>query len=426
MNLLLEKGMSQLRAENYQAAIDIFRSNHDTRYAYLTGIAQYKAGMLDESLKTFAELYHTDPSNIDLVYNYGVISLTIGSDSMALSCFKRVVELDPENLDGHYNLAYVGIKLDKKAALKSLNYLLKLTVDRHNIQYMKHAHYMRAQLLLESNKFADGFKDLFLSQKSAHDKNSGNILLVQGDDHVEYIQLIRYAMLIAEKGTKVFCSLPNSLVGLFKPLESKTFKVLKKNERPSGLADSDVIETVNINMLPHLFNPKLNKLPKFTPYIPTPAKNSVNPGCLFKESEKLQVGIFWNNTLLLNDFSELLELDWVEWTLLPLKLDDEEQQLLRELGSKYNHTGKAVKKFTDMAAVISQLDLVISVNNVIAHIAGAMGKDVWLLLEEQTNWHWSSSASTSKWYPSVSIFRKRAKESWTSTIFDMQKKLYKV
>jgi len=75
-----------------------------------------------------------------------------------------------------------------------------------------------------------------------------------------------------------------------------------------------------------------------------------------------------------------------------------------------------LRDFADTAAVIGQLDLVITVDTAIAHLAGAMGKPVWVLLPRVPDFRWLLDRTTSPWYPSVRLFRKRQADTWDAVI----------
>jgi glycosyl transferase family 9 (putative heptosyltransferase) len=83
-------------------------------------------------------------------------------------------------------------------------------------------------------------------------------------------------------------------------------------------------------------------------------------------------------------------------------------------GSGLMEVGERLKNFSDTAALISQLDLVISVDTSVAHLAGALGKPVWILLTHAPDWRWLLKRDTSPWYPSARLFRQNETREWAS------------
>jgi ADP-heptose:LPS heptosyltransferase len=84
------------------------------------------------------------------------------------------------------------------------------------------------------------------------------------------------------------------------------------------------------------------------------------------------------------------------------------------------------KDFSDTAALIENLDLVISVDTAIAHLAGAMNKPIWLILPFEPEWRWLTERTDSPWYPSMRIFRQNTFNGWVGVIAKIKKKLEKL
>ena len=85
--------------------------------------------------------------------------------------------------------------------------------------------------------------------------------------------------------------------------------------------------------------------------------------------------------------------------------------------------GSRLNDFVDIAALIQQLDLVIKVDTAVAHLAGAMGKPVWVALPFAADWPWIVETSESPWYPSMRLFRQRQPGNWKQVFIDIRKAL---
>jgi hypothetical protein len=87
------------------------------------------------------------------------------------------------------------------------------------------------------------------------------------------------------------------------------------------------------------------------------------------------------------------------------------------------HIGDELASFGDTAAVISMLDLVITVDTAVAHLAGALGKPLWLLLASNPDWRWQLNRSDSPWYPTARLFRQLRADDWESVIAEVGRTL---
>jgi hypothetical protein len=124
------------------------------------------------------------------------------------------------------------------------------------------------------------------------------------------------------------------------------------------------------------------------------------------------------------DLSNLLPLLDVDATFVSLQKDVRaaDMETLKK-GSSIIHFGNELDGFSDTAALISHLDLVISVDTAIAHLAGALGKPVWILLTHVPDWRWLLDRDDSPWYPTARLFRQSETREWNSAIMRVREAL---
>ena len=154
---------------------------------------------------------------------------------------------------------------------------------------------------------------------------------------------------------------------------------------------------------------------------------------------KLRVGLVWSGgirpedkeNLIVNDrrnipLSDILALENIQNVELHSLQKGElaESELTEALASKRcgknirNHANNLLD-FSDTAALIENLDLIISVDTAVAHLAGSLGKPIWMLNRYNTDWRWGQASESSLWYPSMKIFRQRTPGNWASVIDDV-------
>jgi hypothetical protein len=172
--------------------------------------------------------------------------------------------------------------------------------------------------------------------------------------------------------------------------------------------------------LPHIFGTTLKNIPAKIPYLyPDTKTNSI---LLSNNDHKFKIGIAWagnpehindhNRSVDLKRFGCLLDVGDCEFFSLQV---GEHSEDIKQCG--YHHIikdlGKQFTNFHHTALAILQLDLVISVDTAVAHLAGALGKPVWTLLPFMPDWRWMLNRSDSPWYPSMTLFRQKEIGNWT-------------
>lgn len=122
--------------------------------------------------------------------------------------------------------------------------------------------------------------------------------------------------------------------------------------------------------------------------------------------------------------AEMLPLvcDWAEWVSLQKDVRESDIELLTTRPD-IRQVGNDVKDFADTAALVEFMDLVVTVDTSVAHLAGAMGKPVWILNRFETFWRWLLERTDSPWYASVKLFRQPAPGDWASVIHPMREEL---
>ena len=259
---------------------------------------------------------------------------------------------------------------------------------------------------------------LWLGKESLADKT---ILLHAEQGLGDTIQFCRYAQQLAALGARVVLEVQPPLKALLQGLDGAAL-VLGRGER---LPDFDC--HCPLLSLPLAFKVDLANISGQSYLHSDPDKRQAWQARLGSSRNK-RVGLVWsgstghqndhNRSLALADIQELLR-DQADYYCLQKELRPADQATLAST-SGVQFLGESFRDFSDTAAVVALMDLVITVDTSVAHLAGAMGKDVWLLLAYSPDWRWLLERNDSPWYDSARLFRQPALGDWVSVLAEVQ------
>jgi len=231
------------------------------------------------------------------------------------------------------------------------------------------------------------------------------------------IQFVRYLPMVKTRGGTVIFEVWKPLLGLL-----RSFKCIDELVELSSEGKSDVNFDLYVSLLdlPNIFGTTLETIPDEVPYIRADREKAKRlrqrlSGSVFK------VGIVWagksthgndhNRSCTLKSFSQLAQIDGVQ--LYSLQKDSAALQLTElKMTIAIENLAEECEDFSDTAAVIENLELVISVDTAVAHLAGAMGEDVWTLLPFAPDWRWMLGRDNSPWYLTMRLFRQPEPGCW--------------
>ncbi|MBI2353846.1 MAG: tetratricopeptide repeat protein [Deltaproteobacteria bacterium] len=304
-------------------------------------------------------------------------------------------------------------------------------------------HCNRALALLSVGRYAEGWQDLQWRKKTIAEDlppfafltpdlvvgsiNGKSVLVHTEQGFGDTIHSIRYARLLADKGARVVVSAPPELVRILAVCPGVT-RVIPHGE----LLPNCDFQTLMMD-LPWLFNTTLETIPAETPYLSV-ADNVMNAWRQrISNSGRLKVGLVWkcgevgrlNREMRSFDFqtySPLLGLADIDYYSLQVGEDDLDSGTLVTYNNINDLTGD-LRDFADTAALISLLDHVVTIDSAVAHLAGALGKPVSLLLPSFREWRWADRDGYALWYPSVQIFSQREADGWFEVVCQVSNQL---
>jgi len=220
------------------------------------------------------------------------------------------------------------------------------------------------------------------------------------------IQIIRFAPLVKKVANEVIVWAQPKLIPLLETMDGIDQLLPLHDGTPEVEYDIDV-ETME---LPHIFRTTLQTLPATVPYL------HVEPLYIVPKTNQLTVGLVWKG----GDWDERRNITFP--TLLPLANIPNIQLIILQGNAKtaglQEGLGINASEYTFMehARIIKGLDLMITVDSMPAHLAGALGVPVWNLLQAKADWRWMNDREDSPWYPTMRLFRQEQEDDWEGVI----------
>ncbi|WP_415713510.1 tetratricopeptide repeat protein [Maridesulfovibrio sp.] len=362
------------------------------------------------------------PDNPGALSNLGNVLRRLGKLKEAVGCHRRAIELDRKFIDAYYNLGLVLQDLGKlDEAIRLYNYCLKFKPDDDRVSWDK------SLALLSKGDFINGF-ELYEYRwkheqlKARHFRqplwdgsslNGKRIFVYAEQGFGDTLHFCRYIPLLAKAGGRVVFECQTELISLLEGLDGVE-EIVRDRER---LPDFDF--QVPLLSLPRIMKHDTKSIPCECPYIKPPAQAGFPVHV--PQGTKLKVGIAWagkpthkndhNRSVSIENFLPFAWLPGV--TLYSLQKGPESAQrdeagcgvLVRDLGN-------GCDDFADTAKVMGQLDLIITVDTSVAHLAGALNLPVWVALPYNPDWRWMLKRNDSPWYPSMTLFRQKKPGDW--------------
>jgi tetratricopeptide (TPR) repeat protein len=359
----------------------------------------------EEALCLFDKALQLDPNYISAIINKGFALHSLKRYEEAVLSYERAIILDPNNSDAHYNLACtLFCQFKFEPAWKYYEWRFKK---------MNHQESKKVTNLIPKWDGVESNKTIF-------------ILAEQGlGDQILHLSILPKL----EKYTNKFIvSVDSKLILLL----SRSFPEITFIDRKSQIDLQYIDEQIPMASLGSIFRNNVKDFPKFTNYIKSRKDNLI---IINRKKQRKIIGISWksaNNTRLnaknipVEIFSKLLiNNDYIHWVNLQYgSISDEFNFFKNQLGVEIDEINGVdfYENIDDLACVISQCEIVVTISNITAHIAGAMGKKVVLLLPYANNklWYWEDINGMSIWYPSVMCFKQKTPGCWDEVIHEVK------
>ncbi|MCC3407550.1 MAG: tetratricopeptide repeat protein [Microcoleus sp. PH2017_10_PVI_O_A] len=370
----------------YQRAIEAEPNNPKGHYNL--GNSYLAAGKIEQAISSFELAISLQPNYVEALTNLGSAVELLGDVNRAISYYNQALALDPNCVKAHFNLGLV--------------LLLTGDLPRGLAEYEWRWHTDQAKKLQRLNFDKPVWE--------GSDLNGQTILLRCEQGLGDAIQFVRYAAIVRQKGGKVIISCYQELKRLFKQIPGIEQVAVRVEELPDFQVQAPLMS------LPHILGTTLDNIPANVPYLAAPPNWQFSLNC----DRNFKVGIVWAGSsehlkdfVRSSDFSyflKFLDIPGVSFYSLQKEVSADDRSLLTQ--TSVIDLSDNLNDFADTAAVISQLDLVICVDTAVAHLAGALGKPVWILLSFMPDWRWMLAREDSPWYPTARLFRQSKPGDW--------------
>ncbi len=383
----------------------------------------------DEAIAADRQAIALQPDYAEAWCNLGAALDEKGRKDEAIAAYRRALELKEDFPDACCNLGSALNDLGQyEEALAAYRQTLRFQPDH------RFARYNLSLLLLLHEEFEQGWP-LFESRWAALDYRprpfpqprweggpvEGRRLLIHAEQGFgDSIQFIRFAPLIAARGAEIIVECQPALVDLLRTVAGVREVVTMGEPLPPFDLHAPTLS------LPLAFQTASKTIPHNVPYLsPDPTRRAEWQERLGPKASRFRVGLRWAGNLQnerlqkrhipSNKLAPLLQVPDVDFFSLQLDAAAGRLQELPAPLAIIDHTGH-IQNFADTAAFISELDLVISVDTAVAHLAGALGKPVWTLLPFVPDWRWGLKSDQTPWYPTMRLFRQPALGDWESCV----------
>jgi len=403
VEVLTNRGITLYELKRYEEAL----ASYDRALAIKPDLAEAlnnRANVLldlkqpQEALASCERALAIRPDYLEALNNRGIALQVLNRNQEALASYDRATSLDPESIEAHWNGS-----------------LCRLLLGDYANGWREYEWRWRAEDFLALSPKRDFRQPLWLGREDI----AGKTIFVHAEQGFGYtIQFCRYAEWLAQKGARVILEVQPPLKSLLAGIRGASL-VLAQGE---ALPEFDC--HCPMASLPLAFGTRLESIPCRVPYL------SPSPQHIDKWQAKLgpkarpRIGLAWSGRITHTKQHErsipldkLLPLADAGVSLVSLQKDVQPQD--REVlaaHAEITHFGSELADFSDTAALLSLMDVVISIDTSSAHLAGALGRPVWILLPYVADWRWLLEREDSPWYPTARLCRQAAAGDWDSVV----------
>lgn len=369
----------------------------DPYFHYALGNCQFKAGEYAEAAIALTTATRMDPTRAEAFNDLAAALFVLGRDAEALACLRRALDLRP------------GL-----AEAQETDAIWLLRYGRFHEGWRKY----EARFRTRANKHLwRAFAQPVWKGKPLQ----GRTILLHAEQGLgDALQFVRYAPLVAARDGRVIIEVYAEVSPLLTHLPSN----IRVVSAGSGLPHFDV--HCSLLSLPMVFDTDLDSIPATVPYLTVPEIRLAKWRGKLGPRRRLRVGVAWSGNPKHRDdarrsipfdlFATMLtDRPEIEFHVVQSDMRTADRMALQRMPHVRNHAAD-LRDFGDTGALVSLMDVVISVDTSVIHLAGALGRPVWLLLAHLADWRWLLERDDSPWYPSMRLLRQPERGDWASVL----------
>lgn len=413
---------------HYRRALEL-KPDFVAAYSNL-GSALEEKGRIDEAIASYRTALNLDPANADAHYNLGRALSANDRWDEAQACYERALALDPMHAEAHNNFGLLTQRLGRwDEALARYERAQTLKPDYAD------AHWNEALTRLRLGDFAVGWRKYewrwrrketpprsFAAPSWDGGALSGKTILIHAEQgQGDAIHFVRYAPMVRALGASV-------ILECAKPLH-RLFSTAAGVDRLVG--PGEVLPAFDVHApllsLPRLLNAATEAVAT-SPYLSADEVGAAGWRERLSGLAGRKIGLVWRGNPAHSDdrfrsveaatLAPLVAAPDAVWVSLQVGARPEE--LAAFAPTPVIDAGARLQDWADTAALISTLDLVITVDTAVAHLAGALAKPVWVLLASNADWRWQLDRSDSPWYPTMRLFRQPSPGNWNAVVCELR------
>ena len=426
-----QRGELDAAERDYRAALAI-AADHPAALHYL-GVIQYQRNRLGDALPLLERAVALVPQEPEFHNNLGLALAAADRADDAIAQYRQALALSPDLGTAWNNL---GLALhaanDLPEAVTAFRQALRASPD------FAQAHWNLSLALLATGQYGEGWREYEWRHRAQTfgaaaaspsprwqgEELAGRTLLLSTEQGMgDALQFARFAAPLAQRGARVIVRAAEHQAALLATAPGVAAVVRDTDALPPHDFQLPLLSVAGVLGI------DANSIPAAVPYLSASREDTAALAPELAASEgTLRIGLAWaGNPQQANDrrrscplaaLVPLLELPGITW--FSLQKGDGEDQIAEIPAAARIRQLDARNDFARKAALIGELDLVISVCSSSAHLAGALGKPVWILLQYAPDWRWGANRTDSPWYPTARLFRQPRAGDWASVIADVR------
>jgi tetratricopeptide (TPR) repeat protein len=427
---LRDLGRFDEAAKSYREAI-VLKPDYTEAHSNLGGLFKDQ-GKLEDAAACYRRVVALRPDCADSLNDLGAILQELEQLEQAADCYRRILDKQPGHAVARNNLAIALLGQGRaNEAMEEYRAACVAAPGNPTIRWN-----LTLATLLRGD-FAEGWREyekcyrmgLYPTRDfpkpawSGEDIAGRTVLLYADQGFGDTIQFVRYAKLVRDRSPRVVVECQPGLVRLLKNTPGIDLAIAKEDPLPAFDCHAA------LRSMPYLFGTTLETIPAGAPYI------RAQPALSDDWRQRLghtgpNIGVVWRGSpghrhdrrrsIPPRRFAKLLGIPGVNWFSLQQDARPDETAALRE-HAEIADCGPLLTDWAETAALVSCLDLVVTVDTSVAHLAGALGKPVWVLVQFNPDWRWLLNRRDSPWYPSLRLFRQPSPGDWESVFADVRR-----